>query len=174
MNYFREELIVSKYIATLLLALATVSGFSHAAPVEQPGEGDKALFLSEAFTGSPTYNLGMFLSDKTMVYGTFRIESGKGYTDFGLGGGARLYQDRPGSLRTFFDGNIGLDVNESTGIKVTTFGIGGFFGAEYMASKNASIGAKVGATLASSSASGGGSSTVFELGAAEVMLNFYF
>ena len=54
---------MSKYLTALLLALATVSGFSHAA---QPGDGDKALFISDLAGNNQTYNVGIFLSDKTI------------------------------------------------------------------------------------------------------------
>jgi|GEM_PF-6117618 len=165
---------MSKYLTALLLALATVSGFSHAAPVEQPGDGDKALFISNVTT-APTYNLGMFLNDKTMAYGTLRIISSDGDSAFGIGGGVRMYQERKSPLRTFFDAN--LMISSVDGVE-DSFGIGGYFGAEYLAAKNVSIGAKVGATFSNVSPDApgpaGDSYTVLDIGVAEVMLNFYF
>ena len=183
---------MSRYIAALLLALTAITGYSHAAPPALPGEGDKALFLSNVFNennvafqalglpGGPTYNLGLFLSDTTMAYGSVRLTNHEEGTNVSLGGGARLYQPRAGALRTFFDGSLSLtnldgiaDPNGGPGtIDGRIITLGGFFGAEYLFSRNASFGAKVGGSF--SDFGGDLDFTTLDLGVAEVMFNFYF
>ncbi len=185
-----EGTAVSRYLAPLFLALTIISGYSHAAPPAQPGKGDKALFLSNVFNennvafqalglpGGPTYNLGMFLSDTTLAYGSVRVTNHEEGTNVSLGGGARLYQPRAGALRTFIDGSLsftnldGIDDNAGGTIDGRIVTLGGFFGAEYLFSRNASFGAKVGGSF--SDFGGDLDFTTVDLGVAEVMFNFYF
>lgn len=181
-----------RYASAALLAITLISGYSYAASPQQPGEGSKALFLSNVFNennvafqalglpAGPSYNLGLFLSDTMMAYGNVRLINHEGGTNIGLGGGVRLYQPRPGPLRTFFDGSLsimnldGVDDGTGTGTSAdsTIIGLGGFFGAEYMISKNASFGAKVGGAF--TDFGGDLDFTTLDLGVVEMMFNFYF
>ena len=178
--------------AVTLFAASLFSAAAHAAPPALPGEGSKVLFVSNLFNennvafqaiglpAGPTYNLGLFLSNDTLAYGTVRLINHEEGTNIALGGGMRLYQPRPGPLRTFLDANltfINLDgVPDPAGgpndIDGRILSLGGFFGAEYMVSKNASFGAKVGGTF--SDFGGDLDFTTIDLGVAEVMFNFYF
>lgn len=180
-----------RYASAALLAASLVSGVSHAAPPAQPGQGSKALFLSNVFNESnvafqalglpagPTYNLGLFLSDDMMAYGSVRLINHEEGTNASLGGGVRLYQSRPGALRTFFDGSLSFvnldgiaDPNGGPDIDGRIISLGGYFGAEYLFSKNASVGAKVGGAF--TDFGGDLDFTTTDLGVAEVMFNFYF
>ncbi|MDF1628759.1 MAG: hypothetical protein P1U78_03090 [Alcanivoracaceae bacterium] len=179
-----------RYASAAVLAVSLVSGVSHAAPPVQPGEGSKALFLSNVFNESnvafqalglpagPTYNLGLFLSNDLMAYGSVRLINHEEGTNAALGGGVRLYQSRPGALRTFLDGSLsyikldGVDDNAGGTIDGDIVSLGGYFGAEYLFTKNASVAAKVGGAF--SDFGGDLDFTTLDLGVAEVMFNFYF
>jgi hypothetical protein len=186
-----KEEIMSRYASAALLAVSLVSGASHAAPPAQPGEGSKVLFLSNVFNESnvafqalglpagPTYNLGLFLSNDTLAYGSVRLINHEEGTNIALGGGVRLYQPRPGPLRTFLDGSLSFvnldgiaDPNGGPDIDGRIISLGGYFGAEYLLSKHASVGAKVGGAF--TDFGGDLDFTTLDLGVAEVMFNFYF
>lgn len=182
-----------RYASAALLAVSLVTGVSHAAPPAQPSKGGKVLFLSNVFNESniafqamglpagPTYNLGLFLSNDMMAYGSVRLINHEEGTNFAFGGGARLYQPRPGPLRTFLDGSLSftsiddLDASAGGGAAATDariISLGGFFGAEYLFSKNISVGGKIGGTY--TDFGGDLNFTTLDLGVTEVMFNFYF
>ena len=166
-----------------LLALTFTTLFAiNAAHAETPGEGDLALFLSEPFSssslvdaamgggGGPTYNLGMFLSDDLMAYGSLRIVNNDIGTNFGLGGGVRFYQNTTGPIRTFFDGNLrfySMDLDEGS---ASAFSLGGFFGGEFNLAPRASLAVRVGAAYSDFD----GDMSTLDLGVADVLLNIYF
>lgn len=181
-----------RYASAALLAVTLVAGASHAASPAQPSKGTKVLFLSNVFNESnlafqllglpagPVYNLGMFLSDDTMAYGSVRLINHEEGTNISLGGGMRMYQPRPGPLRTFLDGSLNVTSLEGladptaggAGTDARLISLGGYFGVEYLFSKNISAGGKVGATL--TDFGGDVDGTTIDLGTVEVMFNFYF
>ncbi|WP_111655381.1 hypothetical protein [Isoalcanivorax indicus] len=164
-----------------LLAMTFAAGLmASAAHAEQPGEGDFALFLTQPFSSNslesfgatgPTYNLGLFLSDDLMAYGSLRIVNADGNTNLGLGGGARLYQDFGAPyLRTFFDGNLSYTSLDDGDGSFNILQLGGFFGTEFNLAPRASLAVRVGATFTDVD----GDFNILDLGAADVLLSVYF
>ncbi|MBA3981108.1 MAG: hypothetical protein C0462_10960 [Alcanivorax sp.] len=164
-------------LLALTLAAGLLAGTAHA---EQPGEGDFALFLTQPFSSNslesfgatgPTYNLGLFLSDDLMAYGSLRIVNADGNTNLGLGGGARLYQDFGAPyLRTFFDGNLSYTSLDDGDGSFNILQLGGFFGTEFNLAPRASLAVRVGATFTDVD----GDFNILDLGAADVLLSVYF
>lgn len=168
-----------KRLFSLTFIACLTMGAAHA---ETPREGSVALFLSEPFSssslldsavgggGGPTYNLGLFLSDDLLAYGSLRIINDDVGTSFGLGGGARFYQDTSGPIRTFFDGNLryfSIDLDEGS---ANAYSLGAFFGGEFNLAPKASLAVRVGAAYSDFD----GDFSTLDLGVADVLLNIYF
>ena len=185
---------IKKVSALILASSFFASASSNVAA--QPSEGDMSLFLSNTFSESnlafdllglpagPVYNIGYFLNDDLMAYGSLRIINHEEGTNLGLGLGARFYQAGSGQLRTFIDGSFSYATVEVAGIgdlglddddgstDISIMSLGGFFGAEYMFSPNFSVAAKVGATFTDYGKDA--DATTLDLGAVDIMFNFYF
>lgn len=164
----------------LLALITTALLLSATAHAEQPGEGDIALFLTQPFSSNslesfgatgPTYNLGLFLSDDLMAYGSLRLVNADGNTNLGLGGGARLYQEYGAPyLRTFFDGNLSYTSLDDGDGSFNILQIGAFLGTEFNLAPRASLAVRVGATFTDVD----GDFNILDLGAADVLLSVYF
>lgn len=181
-----------RYATALILSAALVST-GYAAEAGK-SKSRTALFVSNVFNESnvafgalglpegPTYHAGIFLSDDMLAYGTLRLINHEEGTNYGFGGGARMYTPRSAPLRTFFDGSLDYvvlsDIAGPTGTvgggasDVSVITLGGFFGAEYLFNKSASVALKVGATY--SDYGKDADFSTLDIGVSKVMFNFYF
>lgn len=183
-----------RYLVAIVLTAALIPA-SHAAEAKKSSDAKPrmALFVSNVFNESndvfgllglpngPSYHAGMFLSDQLLAYGTVRLTKHEEGTNYGFGGGARMYTSRPAPLRTFFDGSLDYvkisGLGDPTGtaagsLDASIMTLGGFFGAEYMFSKSASIGAKIGASYIDYGKDFNFST--LDIGVTEVQFNLYF
>ena len=149
----------------VMLGFNPFGGSSTAMPA-MPGQGSTAPSVS---VGAPDYMVGMRVSDEIMpfAFGSITDPGGDADTQLAIGGGMRYYlQNISANVRPFMGGALGIVSAEDTG-----FGLGGFFGAEAMVTDGFSVSGQVGLDITDA---GGDADTVFTLGSANVMFNFYF
>ncbi len=149
-----------------VIAILTVFA-AGTARAEQPSSGDFTLFFTNAFSSSsPSYNVGMFVTPDIMPYAGIRVFR-EGNTSISVNGGSRFYMlpGSSGNLRTFADAEITVFSNG-----IDTLGLGGYIGAEYHVARQASIAARVGFMIQDRDPG----NTRYDLGAADVILSFYF
>jgi len=182
---------MSRYLIALILStLFVTAGYAAESKNKKPRT---ALFVSNIFNESnvafgavglpegPTYHGGLFLNDNLLAYGTLRLTKHEEGTNYGFGGGARMYMARPAPLRTFFDGSLDYikisDIGDPTGtaagsLDLSVVTLGGFVGAEYLFTKSASVAVKIGATYADYGKDFNFST--LDIGVTKVLFNLYF
>ena len=160
----------------------TVLGFMGPAKATEPGEGDIALFMSNL--SMPAYNIGYFINDDVMGYGSLALTNDDDDSGIRFGAGARIY-GAPGTsqhIRTYWNASlhhttdgfrgggtslVSLMDMEDGGTDVTT--LGGHFGAEFELAPRATLGAQVGVEINNTD-----DTTLISLGTADLNLNYYF
>ncbi len=165
---------------TASLVMVTAIATSGMAKATTPGEGDIALFLSNL--SMPAYNIGYFINDDIMGYGSLALTNDDDDSGVRFGVGARIY-GAPGTsqhIRTYW--NVSLDhttdgfrgggnlislMDMDNGTDVTT--LGGHFGAEFELAPRATLGAQVGVEINNTD-----DATMISLGTADLSLNYYF
>lgn len=164
------------------LAMVTALATTGMAKATDPGEGDIALFLSNL--SMPAYNVGYFINDDVMGYGSLAISNDDNDSGARFGFGARIY-GAPGTsqyIRTYWNASLHhstdgfrgggtslmslMDMDDG-GTDVTT--LGGHFGAEFELAPRATLGAQVGVEINNTD-----NNTVLSLGTADLSLNYYF
>lgn len=171
-----------KMLTSLAAAAMLTAGTAQA---EGAQAGDLSFFLSNVFGNSPTltggqggeiqptYNLGYMITDNLMPYGGFAQQNWGGGTATSLRGGARFYLMEREAVRLFADSELqfvlsNVDNGDSLGLAANV-------GAEYNFTRNFGIAGRVGLRVTDNdnNTPTGGNSQV-TLGAADVVLNFYF
>ena len=169
-----------KTITALAMSSALVAGTAQA---DVPGEGTFTLFLTDLFSSplsvpggaagvpgvgisGPTYNVGYFVTDDIMPYGSLSVASADD-TALLFRAGSRFYAvpGDTGSLRTFADAELLYYSNFNDAI-----GLAGHFGMEYHVSRHFSVSGRVGASLVNPDEG----DTLISLGTANTGVNFYF
>jgi len=178
-----------KILMTLAVAMMMATGTAKA---ETAQGGDFAFFLSNVFgnnsflggnpvTGmgggegsslQPTYNIGYMVTDNLMPYGGFSQQNWGGGTATMLRGGARFYLADRGDVRLFADGELFIFMNSAD--NSDSIGLLGNAGVEYNFNRNFSIAGRVGLALTSNDDGVNGGNSQVTLGAADVVLGFYF
>lgn len=173
-----------------LIALTALmfAGTATAQTSTEPQEGDTALFLSN-ISAFPMYNVGYFLSNDLMGYGSLAFSNNDNDSGVAFGLGARIY-GAPGTsehIRTYWNADLqhtteGFSGGSSSALaSLGSFGgtsdvttVAADFGAEFELAPRATLGAQVGIQVQSMDGPQGGSMTQFNIGTADILLNYYF
>ncbi len=120
----------------------------------------------QAAAFQPTYNIGFFVTDDLMPYGSITSQTIDD-TAVLLRGGTRYYLPLgAGNMSTFAAGELTIlssDASDATGL-------GGFVGAEYFVTPQFGISGRVGLRIVDPDRG----DTITRIGAADMSVNFYF
>jgi hypothetical protein len=176
---------LQRIFAILAVALLFATGTARA---QKPASGDVALFVNN-ISALPMYNLGYFMSEDVMGYGSLAFSNNDNDSGVAFGLGARIY-GAPGSsqnIRTYWNADLQHTtdgyVNGNSGL-ASFGGLGGLgndvttlsadFGAEAELAPQFTLGVQVGLQVLSTEDSTGSSFTQINLGTADLALNYYF
>lgn len=172
----------------IALTALMLAGTATAQTSTEPQEGDVSLFLSN-ISAMPMYNVGYFLNNDLMGYGSLSFSNNDNDSGVAFGLGTRIY-GAPGSsehIRTYWNADLQhtTDGYNSGSTGLASFGgLGGVgndvttvsadFGAEFELAPRATLGAQVGVQVLSTEDAVGDSMTQFNIGTADILLNYYF
>lgn len=145
-------------------------------------EANMAFFLDQPFTGNPSYNIGAFVSDDILLFGSVQAMDSDAMETQNVGAGARFYTAivETENLGSFWDVSVNVGSSEATNpvgpgstSERDSVSIGGSFGLEYSVTEAASISARVGVSYTDNETNNT-SNDVLSIGNASVQLNFYW
>lgn len=181
---------LQRVFASLMAAALLTAG---AAQAQEPAESDVALFVNN-ISVLPMYNVGYFLTDDLMGYGSLAYTSDDNDSGIAFGLGARIY-GAPGSsehIRTYWNAALNhtgegfyradgaLASFGSLGGEATeTLALSADFGAEAELAPRFTIGVEVGLQwqdreTTDPTTGSTASNSIISLGTADLTLNYYF
>lgn len=175
-------------IFTILSAVTLVTAGT--AQAQKPEQGDVALFVNN-ISALPMYNVGYFVNDEVMGYGSLSFTSDDNDSGMAFGVGTRIY-GAPGTsehIRTYWNAALNYSGENyyradgalasfgAMGGNTETLGLSADFGAEAELAPRLTIGAEVGILWQDVETTAGNTTTsnsILSLGTADLTLNYYF